>query len=385
MLRIFLNFLFLLTSSSLYADHKTASLFELSSWGFKPLSLAQNSFDLFYFEYSQNSLPFPVILKEDNDPFGRTMQQFQEHTEPAYYHAGLDIRVNEGDAVRTPVAGRLEGGYYAYTDSYDGSTQKHFLPLKDALEGNGAPLWGEYYFEVAVIDVYGHRFEFHHINPNTLPETLKNKILNNGAVDVGDLVGYVIKTQSKPLGMEYHHLHYNIVNSRGLYINPLYVSESVGDELPPQIVNVYVATKSGCGIDWPFLQEVADGATAHQGDYLVVEAFDKIRDGTFVFPPTVVRAVFESSASVFEWNFTKALATGDGVLPIMTELYLKSYCDTFGESGLSTTLKKATSNYKFFIKIPMPKNYQGLIRIEVEDTEANKTQRQLNIANNVFK
>lgn len=381
MARFFLALLFLLVSSSLYADLKTASFLELSSWGFKPLSLVQNSLDLFYFEYPQNSLPFPVMLKEDNDPFGRTMQQFQDHTEPAYYHAGLDIRVSEGDAVTTPVSGRIEGGYYAYTDSYDGSTQKHFLPLKDALEGHGAPLWGEYYFEVAVIDVYGHRFEFHHINPNTLPSTLKNKILNGGHVIAGDFVGDVIKTTSKPLGMEYHHLHYNIVSAKGLYINPLYVSESVGDELPPHIESVYVATKSSCGTDWPFLQEVADGAAAQQGDYLVVEAFDKIRDGKFVFPPTIVRAIFESTASVFEWNFTKALVTKEGVLPQMTELYLKNYCATFGESGLSTTLKKSSGNYNFFIKIPMPKNYKGVVQIEVEDIGGNKAHRQFTISN----
>lgn len=373
MLLFFLFFLVVLSKA--FADHKTANRFELQYWGFKSSAatkIIKTSLKT-RIGYEQHSLPFPVALTKAPDQFGALMHQFQDFTTPAYYHAGLDIRTDAEQIVIAPISGKIEGGYYAYLDHASGKSEKQFLPLKEALQGKGAPPWGKRYFEIAIVDPQGYRFEFHHINPDTLSASIIDKILNQENVRKGDVIGSVI-ANTKLLGIDYHHLHYNIIHSDGYYINPLFVSYVIEDTSPPQIENVYAAQKSGCGKDYPFLVEMHDSKAEKADGYIILQTSDTISKSRFSNPPTIVIAQFGKN-TFFEWDFSKSLTDSNGLLPILSELYLKNYCDTFGESKASTTLKTASTKFKFYIKIPVPLFYNGPVKLTVIDMFGNKTQR----------
>lgn len=349
---------------------------ELQRWGFKPVQeRVIRASKKPVIPYAKNSLEFPVELTKVENQFGAVMHQLQDYTKPDYFHAGVDIRTEPQQVIRTPVNGRIEAGYYAYTDSEDGSTEKHFLSLKDSLSQTGAPKWGERYFEVAVIDESGYRFEFHHVDRKTLSENILQKILSGGRVEKGEVVGFVIRWSGTNNGLEYHHLHYNIMSNEGLYINPFYVSKKISDQMPPVIRDIMVSTtpkheyESRCRerkyLTVGELEEEANG-------YLVIEALDYISGKHFPNPPAKIK-VYYGKNQTFTWDFTQVLADQNLFLPDIRDLYLRWYCSTKGLSMIGTL------NYRFYVKVPIPPVFSGTAVIYLEDQVGNSTLKTIEI------
>lgn len=377
-LSTFLTFIAVLPTQA-KANHPTFSQLELQYWGYtqyKNFDFLKIS-SLASWPYKENSLPFPLEHELAAHNFGSNMHQYQNFTQPAYYHAGLDIRTTTEQAIRAPVSGKIEAGFYAYTDHYDGHSEKFFLPLEEALNGNAVPPWGEYYFEVAIIDKHGNRFEFHHINSKTLPENIKHKILNHDFVVQNEAIGFVSEVKSKVLGQDYTHMHYNIVTANGMYINPMYVSHKVEDTSSPHIANIFAVTKkSGCGSQTPFLIPFSDDIPQTTDGYIVIETHDFISESLIPNPPTIIQAQFDKN-NYREWNFKASLNSDNGLRPKLNDVYLKEYCDYYGESKTSPILKTASSNFKFFIKLPVPTNYTGEAQITIADHYGNSTKRKI--------
>ncbi|MBY0383976.1 hypothetical protein K2X05_02365 [bacterium] len=341
---------------------------DLQQWGFKkyatePVFLSAS--------FSQNlepqNLPFPIDLRFDTDQFGAVMHQFQDWTSPPYFHAGIDIRGELHQEVYSPVFGRIEAGYYSYTDSFDGRSDKFFLPYMDVVRGKGVPPWGELYFEIAIIDPNGYRYEFHHIDAKTLPDTIIAKISSGGSVAPGEFVGSLVEWPRKLFDHVYHHVHYNVISPDGVYLNPFKVSEAVVDSISPEIVNIYATQKARCGTAYrrlvPHNEEIS---MVTEDDLLVVEAFDQIQQGLARHMPAIIRADFENAPS-FSWNFSEALILPNGDHPNITKIYLYYLCDE------KDWLQNATKSFRFYIQIPLPKNYSGPVGITVTDDAGNSS------------
>jgi hypothetical protein len=360
----------LLLPAAAHSHRKVITESEAAYWGFRPVQTPRviRSSTQKRIPYDIHSLIFPIELRKDVDQFGPVMHQLQDWTKPDYFHAGLDIRADIDQPVVTPVAGKIEAGYYAYTDFPDGRSTKHFLPLEDALAGRGSPPWGKRYFEVAVIDKHGYRFEFHHVNPDNIPQPIVGKILRGESVSENEIVGYVIRWSGTLLGLDYHHLHYNILDDEGVYLNPFHLSRKIEDTTPPHIIKIHAVKNHTCRDGLFSLADIEEIVDSH----IVVEVSDRISGGRFSNPPMKVSADF-GGRSRFEWDFSRALISSAGTLPDLREIYLKDHCNAAGFKMIGSM------SFRFFIKIPVPPLYNGPVRVEAIDQAGNSTHKDIRI------
>lgn len=356
---------------SAQARHPEVSAQDLKKWGFKAQSRRG---DLFrsttsdVLPYAPFSLKLPVLSIFETDPFGGIMHQLQDYSTPDYYHAGLDIRTNPHDIVISPVDGWVEAGYYAYTDEPDGRSTKYFLSYADVKEGKGKPPWGELYFEVAVVDDFGYRFELHHLDAATLTPKMIDKILLRSRVAKGDPLAQVIPMPGKLQSLPYHHVHYNVVSPQGRFVNPLYISEPVNDQEPPLIHFIYSVSEKACSNGGPTLVDIKNETSK----FIVVETNDYIKGRYFANPPTRLRANFRDST--WEWDFTETLADkNSGRLPDLRDYYVQDSCDFRGIP------RKASNSFQFYIKVPVPSDYKGSAKIEVFDVYGNTSSQTIEI------
>lgn len=345
---------------------------EVKAWGFKPVQQApriSKASGKLKIPYDAFSLSFPTPLLDEN-PLGSIMHQIQDYTKPYYYHAGIDIRTQMHETVRTPISGKIEAGYYSYQDEEDGSTTKFFLTYEDVLNGNGAPPWGKRYFELAVIDENGYRFEFHHVDPDLLSEQIVHKILSHGTVQKGEEIGKIVRWSGKNEGLEYHHLHYNIISPEGILVNPLYVSEKLNDVTPPIITFVYSARDEKCKGTVTILDRIENEKETH--GFIVVETRDYNMGRRYSNPPARLKATFGNK--VWEWDFTQTLTHPlTGGLPDLRDYYLKSYC-------IGNNIETPGSrSYHFYLKVPVPSFYNGPVLIESFDLYGNSTSKTVNV------
>jgi hypothetical protein len=360
----------LILPPSANAHRKVISEAEAERWGFKPVEKPRivRSSARRQIPYEAHSLNFPIELMKSADQFGPVMHQLQDWTKPAYFHAGVDIRADIDQPVVTPVAGRIEAGYYAYIDYPDGRSTKRFLSLEDSLAGRGSPPWGKHYFEVAVIDRHGYRFEFHHVNPENLPESVVGKILRGETVKENEIVGFIIRWPGSLLNVEYHHLHYNVVDDEGVYLNPFHLSRRIEDTTPPHIIKIHAVKNHTCRDGLFSLADIEEIVDSH----IVVEVSDRISGGRFSNPPMKVSADF-GGRSRFEWDFSRALISSAGTLPDLREIYLKDHCNAAGFKMIGSM------SFRFFIKIPVPPLYNGPVRVEAIDQAGNSTHKDIRI------
>lgn len=367
---IFTLFVYFMNVPKVFADRPDHSPQDLAKWGFKKLEPVQpfSSLSLGPTFIPQN-LPLPLELKFSSEQFGAVINQFQDWTSPAYFHAGIDIRGEEHQDVIAPISGKLEGGYYSYVDEVDGRSTKYFLPLREVLDGKAEPPWGKSYFEIAITDRNGFRFELHHIDPDLLTESIKQRILENDLVAAGEVIGQLVVWNRYLLGVRFHHLHYNIVSPEGIYLNPFALSLPVSDSIPPQIVGLYSPIlPERCGSGFPRLDPENDLSKLANKGYLVVEAFDQIFGGKESLAPAMLQADFEGQNS-YGWNFTQALELPSGQRPNISKMHLYYLCTDKGY------LQPATRSNHFYYIVPLPTGYSGKVRITVSDQVGNSTSK----------
>jgi|GEM_PF-2895691 len=370
--------------SVVFADRIKLPLSEIKKWKMQPveyLAFEKVSTRIqIPKELSQLSFPLRSGLNDQSE-FGPIMHQYQDGTWPAYFHAGIDIRGQAAQAVITPVEGVVEAGYYAYNDEENGKSTKYFLSLKDALAGRSKPPWGKLYFEVAVINSLGYRFEFHHIDPDTLPTSILQKaLLDEGtssrterSVQAGEVVGALIRWPNSKRGLSYNHLHYNVVSPAGIYINPLNISIPIGDKVPPTFVDFF-SVSSFCGRSIPKLEKHLPGTVLETQKYFVMGAFDLVSSSRFPHPPTWIQVKF-GRHSTFEYDFSQSLSDSNGLLPDIQEVYLPQACDHEGK------LRPASGSFEFFFKIPVPSQFSGPVQVIIGDQSGNKVEQILKVSN----
>lgn len=298
-----------------------------------------------------HSLSWPVAFQDETHTIGNSMAQFQPFDNPPYFHGGCDLRTKAGEKIFTPVGGKLEAGHYSYSTNPDGSMTKYWKPWPE--QGSAT------YFEVAVVDAQGIRYEFHHVARNSLPSEIVAQLNGpNPRVEAGVYLGDVIRW----VGNGYHHVHYNVILPNGIRVNPEYVSTLLQDNLAPEVKTIYGIKNNGETFIFSEGQPVADVKE------FVVRVIDKKNSNIYEHPPTFASIQFENGAT-FTWDFRQTL-TQSGIFPQLREFFLSSIADprggrhrTEGGYGIGQSL----------IRLPVPTGAKGLFRISVKDIAGNQT------------
>lgn len=170
---------------------------------------------------------WPVHFESPSATIAQSFVQRQDFG-GQYYHGGCESRAKSGSAVIAPIRGRLEGGYYSYERHAD-----RIAKIKLWRPWDGKP-YADLYFELAVIDSLGYRYELHHVDPMTLPASTL-KLLNDSLNPALRLRSWKPECKSaasyaRP-NIGYHHIHFNIIAPNGLQMNPEYYTVH-SDEAP---------------------------------------------------------------------------------------------------------------------------------------------------------
>ena len=302
-------------------------------------------------EPAAHSLNWPVKFQDSEHSLANAMAEFQPFGSP-YFHGGCDLRVEAAANIIAPVSGKLEAGHYSYNQNADGSLTKFWKPWPQEGDPN--------YFEVAVVAPSGIRYEFHHTNSSTLPDTIV-KMLNEGGgqVEKGTLLGHAIYW---PDG-DYHHIHYNVILPDGTRMNPEYVSPLVEDHVAPTVSGAYAVLANGKTIDFQH-QKLLE-----RPSYFAVAVIDKNDKNVYEHPASFAQILFQNGAS-FEWDFRKTLTTKTGSFPRLWDFFVRSLTtptgevlETDGGYGLGLSI----------IRLNLPFNAKGPFTITISDIAGNST------------
>lgn len=154
--------------------------------------------------------PWPVGRRGEDHTLGHLAHNFQHYGGRPYFHPGLDVRAAAESPVYAAAGGRVV-----------------------ALRYYGArPL----YFEVAIEDDQGFLWEYHHVDEDSVPEVIREAHEEGGKVPAGAHLGDVIRWRVQAYGRRYDHLHVNVLDPWGNYLNPLhFLALPSPDEVPPVI------------------------------------------------------------------------------------------------------------------------------------------------------
>jgi hypothetical protein len=209
-----------------HADELFLSLEDAAMQGYKPYesSLAvQPNLVLQDAAVIDAPLKWPFESPYAKSYIGNNFVQFQPYGKPGY-HMGGDMLLESASWALAPVGGLVEAGHYAYTDLPNGDRIKQWIAWPGAGDNN--------YFEVAVIDSNGTRFELHHVDRRTLTNEVIEALKNGGSVVAGQRLARVVPW---PTRFHYVHVHLNVFNSFGVAINPESVFEIIPDSVVPNV------------------------------------------------------------------------------------------------------------------------------------------------------
>lgn len=330
-------------------------------------------------DYVENSLKWPSPVRNNIYKFGPLLHQYQKFPGSAhYFHEGVDLLGDPDQKVFTPVSGIIDGGYYSYKENEDGTGEKTYLSLNDIPPGDSEPkLWGDNYFEISITDEFGYRFEFHHINKSLLPANILEAIKNSSYVLAGMQIGNILKWPRKVLGANYSHIHYSIVSPEGTQLNPFWFSEKITDEKPPAIANVYFQLKKPCPESGrvKYFSKTSLSET-DEPTHLLINAKDFLGDNHFPHAPTAVQTSFSNGDShIFDFRYSMMSA---GQHLNINDVYVNRIC--IGDPAHPFILK-ASKNFDFYIKVPLPEKFSGSAEISIFDYAGNETTALVNIKN----
>ncbi len=127
----------------------------------------------------------------------------EDNIDYAYFHRGIDLLTA---VANKPVYTRT-GGQVVNVENYGGS---------------------KWYWEVGILDPEGYVWQFHHLDPNSIPQAIKDAFVayqanptTGGKIPPNTFIGEVIDWEAQSMGYDGHHLHLNILAAGDVAINPL--------------------------------------------------------------------------------------------------------------------------------------------------------------------
>ena len=303
--------------------------------------------------FAAHSLPWPVAFKDARHSMGNTMAQFQPFGDP-YWHGGCDLRVARRAPITAPVAGWVEAGHYDYATRPDGTLQKFWKAWPETGEAT--------YFEVAIVTDEGCRFELHHVDRSSLTAPVLDALNRGGGrIAAGEPVGRAIAW----VGMDYDHVHYNIITPTDIRVNPEHASPLLPDTLAPRVLDAWMAT-AGSPTVHPFASGLPSVWGVHTFYLRVAEQKDS---NIYVAPPALAELAFDSGEKT-TWDFRERLMTELGIAPELLGFYARSIRTTEGQT-LRTEGGYGTG--PVIVRLPVPTGAKGAFKIRLADPAGNET------------
>lgn len=310
---------------------------------------------------AKNSLPWPVEFYSETQTIGNSTPEFQNYGGESYFHSGSDLRVQKESQVFAPVTGFLKANYYTYvTNPQTGEDTKFTKPISEG----GDSL----YFEVTIETTDGYRFELHHVNPKSLPDPIRKIALAGGGfVDNGTIVGRAAVWPIYRFDERYDHVHYNIIDPRGIYLNPEFASHEISDDQPPQILNIYAV------VNGQTTEIKTDQLRGGKPTELIISALDYKGKNIYPLPPVSVEVLWGDHQKS-GWDFSMLLADASGFFPDIRKVYARNVRLTDGRR-ISTS--GDYENTLFLYKVVLPSEAKSPYVIQIKDSVGNIKQRVL--------
>ena len=169
---------------------------------------------------------------------GAHFYDYQNYHNIAYFHGGLDLVAPAGTNVYAPISGTVEVNDYTINALLDPPSFTYFRkPFKKGTVSNTR------YLEVAIKDETKKlTWMFRHIEPVSIPDAIYNAAENNSKIASGTLIGRVAAWIQPvlPEKENYDHIHIEIEDEEGNYINPADYLQIDKDYYPPVCKELYV-------------------------------------------------------------------------------------------------------------------------------------------------
>jgi hypothetical protein len=208
--------------------------------------------------------PWPVKLKS----IGHSIASYQYYGfgDP-YFHHGLDIRADSGSDVIAAAGGKVVN-----IENYD---------------------TGDAYWEIAILDADGYLWQYHHVNRQSMTDTVLKAFQSGEPIAAGTKIGEVYYWPEVTFGERYHHIHLNILGKGKQYLNPFAFLEPLNDTQFPVVQEI------GLLKDGEATSEVTSGSEYS----LYAEVSDLILHQKFIVPPHSIVYQVDDKAPSTVWAF----------------------------------------------------------------------------------
>ena len=216
---------------------------------------------------------------------GHSMSSYQNYGGEPYFHHGLDIRGEAMQEVRASV-----GGEVVNIENYS---------------------FGELYWEIAIRDDDGFLWQYHHVDHNTIPQAVKDAFKSHGRIETGDLIGKIVRWPVSSFGEYYNHIHLNILDGEGRYLNPFAFLDRLADDKSPEIVAIKIL-KNGR----------SQSTSTVSGNYqFSLEVRDLVLHDKFILPPYRMSYSIDNQKEETLWQFD-SLPGGASRTDFVHDLYV---------------------------------------------------------------
>lgn len=231
--------------------------------------------------------PWPVQVKS----IGHTMASYQSYSfaGAAYFHHGLDIRADAGSDVFASTGGKV-------------------INIENYMPGDPA------YWEVAILDEEGFIWQYHHVDRESIPETIFQAYKNQTPIVAGTKLGEVFYWPVVTFGERFHHIHLNVLGKDKSYWNPFEFLQVLPDSSSPEIAHFHLLVNG----------KPVPGNTVSQSGYSVAaEIRDLILSDVFIVPANEIRVGIDGASPFTVWKF-EGLPGGTDTEKFVNQFYVPS-------------------------------------------------------------
>ena len=274
------------------------------------------------------------------------------------FHHGLDLQAPAGTSVYSPVGGVVTMGYYY-------------------------PRYrGPYTFEIAIHAPDGFVWQFHHLDPASIPQELKKTAKNGEPISAGALLGEI--WDASKMGIP-PHVHVNAISPQGYYQEPMRYFPPVADQEPPIIRGLYIVDGRN--------NVVGIGSTALKpGPYvLVIDAADQIPLSPLaqsIYGLNVSGKIVDQKGRVRTWNLVSrrfSVLPEKSFLDGVEKVYQLEPITLPNGTRLDNQLDPNQPR-RFLYRVPLgsfarsPGDVHVLLSVVVSDFAGNKTRREISFS-----
>ena len=254
----------------------------------------------------RNQYLWPFKPFDRPSPIGHESHSYQNYGGTPYFHHGIDIRVPSGSEIRSSTGGTV-------------------VNIENYVSGNSL------YWEVAVRDDEGFLWQYHHVDRNTIPQAIHDAYKNGTRISAGAHLGNVVYWPVQAYGMNFHHIHLNVLDGHGNFINPYLLLLRPFDLTPPRVMEIYFTRNE---------ENKTISADALNGEIDIIAKVEDLMDGQ-PYQLTVYKLEYEIRKASGETVLPRTLLWQFDRLPGGSDI--NAHVHTFYKSSFSANGKQLST------------------------------------------